>query len=942
MISRGLPLTLILLAVCVVSSGPPHASGAPSDQTSGDQTSGDQKSVLILLTGQPGLPASSAVAAGIRSKLVSVWSTRVAIETEHVDVARFTGTDYEHHLRALYRFKYAGRPIDVIIVAGNEPLGFLLGARDDLWPGTPIIVCAVDERSLGGVTAPPDMTVITVRYDMEGTLRAALTLLPDTRHVALVGGASVEDQSFNDLGRQAVQLFGDRLRLIDLTGLPIDEMLARLSVLPSSTIVLASSIRVDGAGRRFYGVDVVGPLSTTANRPIFTVFGTVMGLGVVGGSMIDFEAVGREAGALTLRMLRGEPMPGGSLRSATSNGPLFDWRQLNRWSLDERRLPPGSRVLFRQPSLWEQYRWHIAVTLIVVAAQASLIVGLLIERQRRRRAQAALSERLDFETLVANISGTFAGLPTGRVDEHICDCLRRIVLFIGADRGTLWQRSADGQALLATHTWTAEGVSPAPATIRMSAFQMLWPLTEQGQALSFAGLDELPPAARAAFQKLGVTSLLALPLRIGDRTLGVLAFSSLHVERSWPAELVQRLQTLAELFANALMRRQEATALEVSVALTASVLATLPGEAAIVDVSGVIVQVNDAWAAFARADDADRLAAVSVGANYLEACRRGIATSDESARKALDLVESVLHGRRDEGVVDYAWTGGEDRWFEMRVQHLVGPEGGAAIMHFDISARKRAEAEARRHLDEIAHMDRVAALGELASSLAHELNQPLTAILTNAQAARRFLDATPADLDELRECLEDIMQNDRRAGEVIRRMRPLLKKGGPAELLPLNLNDLVQNVLALISNDALLQRVSIEAVLAPALPLVYGDGVQIQQVILNLLVNAITAAATGPPAGRKVTVWTAAVDAHADLSVHDSGKGISEADLDRVFEPFFTTKQEGLGMGLAISRSIVQAHEGRIWAENDPAGGAIFRVRLPTERGAGVRAVSGR
>jgi two-component system sensor kinase FixL len=354
------------------------------------------------------------------------------------------------------------------------------------------------------------------------------------------------------------------------------------------------------------------------------------------------------------------------------------------------------------------------------------------------------------------------------------------------------------------------------------------------------------------------------------------------------------------------------------------------------------VQVNDAWAVSPRADDADSLAAVSVSANYLDACRRGIATSDESAQKALDLVESVLHGRRDEGVLDYARRGGEDRWFEMRVQHLVGPEGGAAIMHFDISARKRAEAEARRHLDEIAHMDRVAALGELASSLAHELNQPLTAILTNAQAARRFLAATPADLDELRECLEDIVKNDRRAGEVIRRMRPLLKKGGPAELLPLNLNDLAQNVLALVSNDALLHRVSIETVPAPALPVVYGDGIQIQQVILNLLVNAITAAATGPPAGRRVTVWTAAANTYADLSVRDSGKGISEADLDRLFEPFFTTKREGLGMGLAISRSIVEAHQGRIWGENDPAGGAIFRVRLPTERGAAVKAVSGK
>lgn len=945
MISRSLLLALILLAACAVSFGARDASGAPPDPTSGSQKSDDQKSVLILLTGQPGLPASSAIAAGIRSKLVSAWSTRVAIETEHVDVARFKGTDYEHHLRALYRFKYAGRLFDAIVVAGNEPLGFLLRARDDLWPDTPIIICAVDERTLGGFTPPPEMTVVTVTYDMEGTLRAALALLPDTRHVALIGGASVEDQSFNELGRQAVQVFGDRLRLIDLTGLPIDQMLARLSALPPQTIVLASSIRVDGAGRRFYGVEIVGSLSTAANRPLFALFGTVMGLGTVGGSMIDFEAVGREAGALTLRTLRGEPMPGASLRSAASNVPLFDWRELRRWNLDERRLPPGSRVLHRQPSFWEQYRWHIAITLIVVAAQASLIVGLLIERQRRRRAQAGLAERLDFETLVASISAAFAGLPTGRVDEHIRDCLRRIVLFIGADRGTLWQPSAEGRALSATHSWTAEGVSPAPTTIAISPFQILRLLSRQARPASFASLDDLPSEAqveRHLFEKPGVKSFLALPLRIGDRTLGTLVFSSLRAERSWPAELVQRLQTLAELIANALMRRQDATALEVSEALTASVLAALPGEAAIVDVNGVIVQVNDAWAVSPRAADTDPVAAVSVGANYLDACRRGIATSDESAQKALDLVESVLHGRRTEGVIDYAWHDGEDRWFEMRVQHLVGPEGGAAIMHFDISARKRAETEARRHLDEIAHMDRVAALGELASSLAHELNQPLTAILTNAQAAHRFLAATPPDLEELRECLEDIVKNDRRAAEVIRRMRPLLKKGGPAELLPLNLNDLVLNVLALISNDALLNRVTIEAVPAPALPVVYGDGVQIQQVILNLLVNAISAAATGPPARRKVTVWTAAGDAHADLSVHDSGKGISETDLDRVFEPFYTTKQEGLGMGLAISRSIVQAHEGRIWGENDPAGGAVFRVRLPTERRATVRAVSGR
>src|SRR6266536_2469192 len=165
-ILHWLPLTLFLLVGCAALSW--AASDSPIEQ----------KAVLILLPGQPGLPATSAIATGIRSTLVPAWSTRITIETEHVDVARFRGTSHEQHLHALYRFKYAGRKFDAIVVAANEPLGFLLRWRDELWPGTPVIVCAVDERTLTGFAPPPWMNVITVRYDMEGTLRAALGLLP--------------------------------------------------------------------------------------------------------------------------------------------------------------------------------------------------------------------------------------------------------------------------------------------------------------------------------------------------------------------------------------------------------------------------------------------------------------------------------------------------------------------------------------------------------------------------------------------------------------------------------------------------------------------------------------------------------------------------------------------------------------------------------------------
>jgi signal transduction histidine kinase len=223
-------------------------------------------------------------------------------------------------------------------------------------------------------------------------------------------------------------------------------------------------------------------------------------------------------------------------------------------------------------------------------------------------------------------------------------------------------------------------------------------------------------------------------------------------------------------------------------------------------------------------------------------------------------------------------------------------------------------------------------MGQLASSIAHELNQPLTAILANAQAAKRLLARSQPNLDEALACLADIASDDRRASDVIQRMWQLLKKADVINI-PLVLNELVANTIRLVANEALLQAVTIAFLPAPELPLVHGDPVQIQQVILNLLTNAITASANGDAVTRKVAVWTAKTTTpYVELGVHDSGEGVKETDLDRIFDPFFTTKPNGLGVGLAISRTIVDVHGGHLLVENDPAGGATFRVHLPTDK----------
>jgi C4-dicarboxylate-specific signal transduction histidine kinase len=255
---------------------------------------------------------------------------------------------------------------------------------------------------------------------------------------------------------------------------------------------------------------------------------------------------------------------------------------------------------------------------------------------------------------------------------------------------------------------------------------------------------------------------------------------------------------------------------------------------------------------------------------------------------------------------------------------------GASTIARDITARKKAEAEAIEQRAELAHLSRVTMLGELSGSLAHELNQPLTAILSNAQAAQRFLGHENVDLDEVRDILTDIVEQDKRAGEVIRRLRLLLKKG-EVEVQPLDVNGAVQEVLKLIRGDLLNQRVTTLTKLGPGLPTVKGDRVQLQQVLLNLVMNACDAMSGTAPADRQIVVSTElSDDTGICFSVSDRGHGLATEQLEKVFEPFFSSKAHGLGLGLSVCRSIITAHGGKLWAVNNPEKGATFHFTVPT------------
>ena len=248
----------------------------------------------------------------------------------------------------------------------------------------------------------------------------------------------------------------------------------------------------------------------------------------------------------------------------------------------------------------------------------------------------------------------------------------------------------------------------------------------------------------------------------------------------------------------------------------------------------------------------------------------------------------------------------------------------------DVTARKNAELLAAEQLRELTHLGRVAMLGEMSGTLSHELRQPLAAILTYAQATRRLVDQQPADLDKVRHGLDAIVKAEKHAGSVIDRIRAMLKRSDP-QPEALDINEVVRETLELAALELRSRAVAPSTYLERNLPMVFGDRIQLQQVLINLVLNACDAMSEVAPPYRRMAVTTWYHEEKVQILVRDAGTGISEDRIDRIFEPFMTTKQDGLGLGLAICHSIVRAHGGDIRAVNNPDGGSTFQILLPRQ-----------
>jgi signal transduction histidine kinase len=585
----------------------------------------EESRVLILNGLDPYLPAYLAIDAAMRASLASETTRRVVLYSETLDTQRFAIEHLEPEELALLTKKYSALPIDVVVTVTRPAFDFFVRHGKQIWPGARLVFHGLPDPGSEPVAVPPNATGLVNRDDFGGTIDIARRLQPSARRILVVSGVSPLDMELERRARQVLPTLAGAKSVEFLSGSPLPELVARVAKEPADTIVLYLTQFRDRDNRPYVPRQVLSEISSVSKAPVYGLFQTYVGFGVAAGSMEFYEDRGRVVGQLVREALAGRPAAAGRAVSSVPSRCIADERALERWSLDERRLPGGCEVRFATRSLWRQYWWQISLALALIAGQAMLIATLLAQRRRRRIA----------------------------------------------------------------------------------------------------------------------------------------------------------------------------------------------------------------------------------------------------------------------------------------------------------------ESESQKRFSEMAHMNRRVSMGELSESMAHELNQPLGAIHNNAGAAEMLIKADPPKLQEVAEILADIKRDDQRASDIIARTRKMMRK---AEFQPqgIDLNETIGEAVEMLAADASVNGVSLRTELDPGLPKARADRIQVQQVILNLALNAIESLDDGRADRRELVIRTTRANGkEAEVSVADSGGGIPAELLPRIFEPFVTSKTTGMGLGLAISRTIVESHGGQIRAENAPAGGAVFHFTLP-------------
>ena len=704
------------------------------------------KRVLLLLPFEASRPGSAVFLKEIEEGLKVSYSGGVDIATENVGPVPPEPENFPARIDDWIAFKYGRLKFDAIVAVTFPPSLLAKDLRDRFWPEATLLLVLIDEERWANPGSIPRSTRVLLALDNKETVRSALQMLPETRRVVVLGGASQRDRRTNAEIVKSIRNIKPDLEIIEATGLSLEETKARIRALPDRTIIVIGSFLFEPNGQRLDVPQLVDEFYPSANAPLFADSDMAMGKGIVGGAVLSVQGAAEVVGEQLGQLLKGADPDRLPVREVKTSF-IVDWRQLKRWGISERTLPPGATILYRQPTAWEQYGRYIVGLLSVLIVLLFLVAFLLLERQRRKKEED----------------------------------------------------------------------------------------------------------------------------------------------------------------------------------LNSAMLESLPGMALLVNRQGEILRTNQIRHEAAAAEG-NGLDGARPGFKYIEYLRKLAGQEDGFLGAAA--IEQVIAGERAGATAELPLSS-EGRWIEVRAIQLPNQQSGSLIVHLDITQRKQAELERMRSRTEIYHLNRVAAMGQLAASLAHELSQPLAAIMSNAEAAQRFAGRPNPDMLEIREALDDITRDDKRARGVIQGMRSMLKKQNVV-IEPVDLNQIATSVVQMVRNEATLRGMRIELALSPTAVVVKGDQVALQQVVLNLASNGLDAM-MDTTAERRLTLRTT-VESSARVGaiwVEDSGPGVSAEARDKLFQPFFTTKRTGLGMGLSICQSILESLGGRIDLKDQHGKGAAFFVELP-------------
>lgn len=384
-----------LAAAVALSSASAFALAQPADSA--------LRRVVILNTADPYLPAFVVLDRGVREAILSERGVLTTFHAETLDMYRFPQAQLDNDVVALLRKKYRDLKVDVIVAAAEIALRFAETHRAQIWPRATIVFHSVPETHLRELKLDPHTIGVPTRLDFGTTLDLALKLRPATRRVAVVAGSAEPDRTNLALARVALARHAGRLEVEYLVGLTLPETVAAVQALPPNTVVLYLTVFRDGAGAPLVPRDVLTQITATSRAPVFGVFETYLGDGIVAGSITSYGAQGRHAGNLVARVLKGEDPEAIGIQPPLEPGCIADWRQLRRWDIDEHLLPADCEVRFRELTAWDRYRWQIVTVLLVISVQGALIVALLLSRHRLRQAQTAVGKeigrRMEAETI---------------------------------------------------------------------------------------------------------------------------------------------------------------------------------------------------------------------------------------------------------------------------------------------------------------------------------------------------------------------------------------------------------------------------------------------------------------------------------------------------------------------------------------------------------------